>query len=188
MGVFPPLLRKKCREKNTRMQNAIPELIRRGYFEERIRSAHPVEIVALLFRVAIESLQEAIQRLESGDRFARSSSITRAEYAIQELLFSLDHSVYPSFSRTASGLYRYALDRIVAGHAQESEKALQDALAVLEPLSKAWEAVRARICDDPGAGPQQAEAPAEPPRESAKGPHSAYLGTQIPFGSRDWSC
>jgi flagellar biosynthetic protein FliS len=170
------------------MQNAIPELLRRGYFEQRILSAHPVEIVALLFRVAIESLHEAVQHLKSGDRFARSSSITRAEHAIQELLFSLDHSVYPSFSRTASGLYRYALDRIVAGHAQESEKAFQDALAVLDPLSKAWEDVRARICEDPGAGPQEEEAPAEPPRESAKGPHSAYLGTQIPLGSRDWSC
>jgi flagellar biosynthetic protein FliS len=170
------------------MQNAIPEFMRRGYFEERIRSAHPVEIVALLFRVAIDSLHEAVQHLKSGDRFARSSSVTRAEHAIQELLFSLDHSVYPSFSRTASGLYRYALDRIVAGHAQESKKAFQDALAVLEPLSKAWEDVRARICDDPGTGPQEAEASAEPPHESAKSPHSAYLGTQIPLGSRDWSC
>lgn len=170
------------------MQNAIPERIRRDYFEERIRSAHPVEIVALLFRVAIESLHEAVQRLKSGDRFGRSSSITRAEHAIQELLFSLDHSVYPSFSRTASGLYRYALDRIVAGHAQESEKAFQDALAVLDPLSKAWEDVRARICDDPGARPQEAEASAEPPREGAKDPYSAYLRTQTPLGSRDWSC
>jgi flagellar biosynthetic protein FliS len=170
------------------MQNAIPERVRRGYFEERILSAHPVEIVALLFRVAIESLHEAVQRLKSGDRFARSSSITRAEHAIQELLISLDHSVYPSFSRTASGLYRYALDRIVAGHAQESEKAFQDALAVLEPLSKAWEEVRARICGDPGAGPQETEASAEPARESAIGPHSAYLGTQTPLASHDWSC
>jgi flagellin-specific chaperone FliS len=162
--------------------------MRRGYFEERILSAHPVEIVALLFRVAIESLHEAVQHLKSADRFARSSSVTRAEHAIQELLFSLDHSVYPSFSRPASGLYRYALDRIVAGHAQESEKAFQDAVAVLDPLSKAWEAVRARICDDQGAGPKEAEASAEHPCESAKGPHSAYLGTQTPLGSRDWSC
>jgi flagellar biosynthetic protein FliS len=170
------------------VQKTIRDLIRRGYFEQRILSAHPVEIVALLFRVAIESLHDAVQHLKSGDRFARSSSITRAEHAIQELLFSLDHSVHPSFSRTAAGLYRYALDRIVAGHAQESEKAFRDALAVLDPLSKAWEDVRARICDDPGAGREVPEASAEPPRESAKGPHSAYLGAQIPLGSRDWSC
>jgi flagellar protein FliS len=171
------------------MELTTTERFRRDYVETRILSAHPVEIVAMLYEVAIESLNEAIGHLKTGDRRARSKAVTRAEEAIQELLFALDHSVFPSFSRTTAGLYQYALSRMVAGHAKESEAAFQEALTVLKPLGSAWAEVKTQICNEPKAAEAPAvEHPQAPDSEVFSDPYSAYRQSAGASLSRDWSC
>ncbi|HTS77888.1 MAG TPA: flagellar protein FliS [Bryobacteraceae bacterium] len=164
------------------------ERMRRDYLESRILSAQPVEIVAMLFQVATTSLAEAIENLKSGDRFARSRAVTRAEQAIHELLIALDHSVHPAFSRTSADLYRYALARIVAGHARESEQAFREALAVLQPLESAWMDLKVRSGGEP-LEPSVEESPEEPKMRSpaVKDPYEAYRQSPA-LASRDWSC
>lgn len=163
------------------------ERLRKDYLESRILSAHPVEIVAMLYEVAIDSLNDAIAQLRARDRFARSRAVTRAEQAIQELLIALDHSVNAQFSQTSADLYRYALGRIVAGHAHESERAFQEALTVLRPLAGAWADLKARLVDEPAEKAE--ETAVEEPRvsESASDPYAAYRQTTV-AASRDWSC
>jgi flagellar biosynthetic protein FliS len=171
------------------MDTTIAQRLRKDYLESRILSAHPVEIVAMLYEVAIDSLNEAIGHLKTCDRFARSRAVTRAEQAIQELLIALDHSVNAPFSRTSEDLYRYTLSRIVAGHAQESEAAFQEALTILKPLASAWADLKARLCEEPKAA---AEAPTEQPSnagtESVNDPYEAYRQNPAAAASRDWSC
>ncbi len=164
------------------------ERMRRDYVESRILSAHPVEIVAMLFQVATSSLTEAIENLKSGNRFARSRAVTRAEQAIHELLIALDHSVHPAFSSTAADLYRYALARIVAGHARESEQAFQEALSVLQPLESAWLDLKVRSSGE-SQQPLVEESPEEPKPDSpaVKDPYEAYRQSPS-LASRDWSC
>jgi flagellar biosynthetic protein FliS len=171
------------------MELTTTERFRRDYVETRILSAHPVEIVAMLYEVAIENLNEAIRHLKTGDRLARSRAVTRAQQAIHELLIALDHSVFPPFSRTTAGLYQYALNRMVTGHAKESEVAFQEALAVLKPLGSAWAEVKSQLC----AEPKSTEAPAveQPQAEVSEGfndPYSAYRQNSGGPASRDWSC
>jgi flagellar protein FliS len=161
------------------------ERLRRDYLESRVLSAHPVEIVSMLFDVAIESLKEAIGHLKTQDRMARSRAATRAEQAIQELLVALDHSVNAPFTHTSADLYRYALGRIVAGHARESEAAFQEALIVLKPLQSAWADLKSRLCEEPKAVVE--EVPAEEPRHTVIDPYAAYRQTAATTVSRDWS-
>jgi flagellar biosynthetic protein FliS len=171
------------------MDTTIAERLRKDYLESRILSAHPVEIVAMLYEVAIDSLNEAIGHLKTCDRFARSRAVTRAEQAIQELLIALDHSINAPFSRTSEDLYRYILSRIVAGHAQESEAAFQEALTILKPLASAWADLKARLCEEPKSAD---EAPAETVpnavEESVNDPYEAYRQNPGAAASRDWSC
>lgn len=163
------------------------ERMRKEYVESRVASAHPVEVVAMLFEVAMASLNDAIGCLKTGDRFARSGAVTRAEQAIQELIFALDHSVSAKFSRTAEDLYRYILARIVAGHARESEREFRDALAVLTPLAGAWAEVKRRLTEDPQ---RAADAPAENEKEAqaVRDPYAAYRQSPTTTPGRDWSC
>ncbi len=170
------------------MDTTTTERLKRDYLESRILSAHPVEIVAMLYEVAINSLNEAIGHLKTRDRFARSRAVTRAEQAIHELLFALDHSVNAQFSRTSAGLYQYALGRIVAGHAQESEAAFQEALTVLQPLASAWEDLKAGLCEEPKPAVEApVETPQPAPAEGFSDPYSAYRQSPAE-ASRDWSC
>lgn len=166
------------------MDTGTLQQLRREYVENRIRSAQPVEIVAMLFEIAIESVKTAIADLKTNDRFARSRAVTRAEQAIHELVISLDHSVDPSFSRTSAGLYRYALDRVVAGHASESEQEFQEALAVLQPLGSAWTDLTTRLYSEPSTQDTDPEQTAEP---APNDPYGAYRQNTATVGSRDWS-
>ena len=156
---------------------------RRDYLEGRIRSAHPVEIVAMLFQVAIDNLNLAIEHLKTRDHFARSRAVTRAEEAVHELLTALDHSVFPSFSRTAADLYHYALRRITVGHANQSEQALREALAALSPLASAWNDVKDRLRGEPALMPAAAEAP----QTAGQTSRAAYEDHNEAVGQRDWS-
>src|ERR1700691_4997532 len=106
-----------------------------GYIEGRILSAHPVEIVHLLYQVAIKNLNTAIACLKTGDNFGRSRAVTKAQEAIRELTCALDPKVEAPFMRNLTELYDYAQRAIIAGHTRRSEQAFVDALGVLKILS-----------------------------------------------------
>jgi flagellin-specific chaperone FliS len=161
----------------------------RGYIEGRILSAHPVEVVHLFYRVAIDNLNLAIACLKTGDNFGRSRAVTKAQRAVNELMVALDPTVPAPFTRNLAELYDYIQRAIIAGHTRRSEQAFQDALGVLNILSEGWSGVEANVmgaakAERQNAPEEQSEATpekeishlyAEPPRED--------LAT-----ARDWSC
>jgi flagellar protein FliS len=165
----------------------------RDYTESRILSAHPVEIVHMLYQVAIDNLNAAVAHLRNRDHFARSYAVTKAQSAIHELVLALDHSVNAPFTRTLSDLYHYALQQINLGHGKQSEQAFREALSILTTLSSAWAEVRKRSGDavSPGhSAPANSaeEEPAFEPRAEYVNPYAAYgssLSTSVL--ARDWS-
>jgi len=164
----------------------------RGYIEGKILSDHPVEVVHLLYRVAIDNLNIAIACLKTGDNFGRSRAVTKTQRAVHELMFALDPTVPAPFTRNLTELYDYVQREIIAGHTRRSEQSFEYALGVLTTLSEGWSGVRAQVLGDnqaAGAKPQNLReeqsgaAPekelshlyAEPPRDD-------------PATGRDWSC
>jgi flagellar biosynthetic protein FliS len=162
--------------------------LQREYLESRILSAHPIEIVSMLYQVAIDHLKAAIENLKTGGHFARSRAVTRAEQAVHELLIALDHSVDAPFTRTSADLYQYVLERIVTGHAKKSEQAFREALAVLTPLAAAWTDLKTRMAEEPSAKGAVPDAAPEEPRPTAEDPYAAYRQKPGVAASRDWSC
>src|SRR5580704_1791604 len=130
----------------------------RDYAESRILSAHPVEVVHMLYQVAIDNLNAAISHLRNRDHFARSYAVTKAQAAIHELILALDHSVNAPFTRTLSDLYHYSLQQITQGHGKQSEAAFREALSILTTLATAWAEVKKRLCgEEPGLHPGSSE-------------------------------
>jgi flagellar protein FliS len=169
----------------------------RDYAESRILSAHPVEVVHMLYQVAIDNVNAAITHLRNRDHFARSLAVTKAQSAIHELLLALDHSVNAPFTRTLSDLYHYSLQQITQGHGKQSEQAFREALSILTTLATAWAEVKKRLCgEEPGLHPGSSEdprheTPVEPRLEShletmnAYSEYSSSLSNSVL--SRDWS-
>lgn len=160
--------------------------LQREYLENRIRSAHPVELVNMLYDVAIDNLQAAIGHLRTHDRLARSRAITKAEEAVEELLLALDHPVDAPFTHTLAGLYRYCLKRMIAGHSQQSEAAFREALSVLSTLAVAWREVKQQKCGEPQAAPPEEEPVPVAPRP-ANDRYAGYRESPPAAQSRDWS-
>jgi flagellar biosynthetic protein FliS len=156
----------------------------RDYLHSRILTAHPTEIVEMLYQVAIDSLNEAIEHLKTGDHFARSRAITKAEEAVHELAVSLDHTVNAPFTKTLAGLYQYVLTQMVMGNSRQSEREFRDALSILTKLASTWTEVRKKVC----AEAQLAE---EVPTDSAadRTDFASPYGQAMPaeIQSRDWS-
>jgi flagellar secretion chaperone FliS len=168
------------------MTDAQMEQAHREYLESRVLSARPIEIVHMLYEVAIDNLNAAISFLESGDAFARARAVTKAQQAVQELMVSLDRSVEAPFTRTLADLYSYVLDCIVKGHGKKSEQAFRDALSVLQTLAGAWAQVKAEGIDDqPAYAPEDLDSSAPSQPQHLQGPYS--LSSPIVGSSRDWT-
>jgi flagellin-specific chaperone FliS len=148
-----------------------------------------VEIVNMLYCVAIENTEASITNLKSGDRFARSASVTKAQTAVDELILALDHSVGAPFTRTMAELYQYILQQLIIGHVRQSETAFREALSILKTLSNTWVEVKARVLAPETPSVEEQEAEEHQPRLEPSSPYSAYETSAGAAGSsRDWSC
>jgi flagellar secretion chaperone FliS len=164
----------------------------REYLESRVLSARPIEIVEMLYRVAIDNLTLAVKYLKSGEALERSAAVTKAQEAVHELMLALDQSAGASFTVTLGSLYVYVQQQIVKGHASQSEHAFQNAISILGTLLEGWSGVRAEIV----AAESRASAAAsitladDDASDSADGltDRSSEYQREVPAGSRDWSC
>lgn len=182
------------------MDSQFAQQARRDYVESQVLSARPPERVYLLYKVAVDSVRVALERLKDGDVFARGRAVNKAHEAVDELNFALDHSVGASFTRTLSELYAYIQRQLVKGHSQKSEQAFQEALSVLVTLADTWREVVVRTCGasssvldkkvDLYAGdadePAAPSKPAAPSQEISE-PLAAYAASTGTLNSRDWS-
>jgi len=162
----------------------------REYLESRVLSAQPAELVAMLYQIAIQSLRKAIAHLKHGDAMARSSEVTRAQEAVNELMAALDHSTGAPFTQTLAALYVYVQQQILKGHAGPSEEALHRAIGILSTLEEGWQGVCAELAKVTQAQPPAAQyEPAQVEGElAAAGNRSReYCQDMAPVASRNWS-
>lgn len=173
----------------------------RDYAASSAQSAHPVEVVHMLYQIAIDNVNLAIAHLKDGDIFARGKAVNKAHEAVSELLLSLDHSVGASFTRTMAELYDYIQRQLTRGHSMRSERAFCDALGILKTLSSAWAEVKEKTCSTSDAAgvfaePEPAARREEAARNDSSDPYSAYRSeTAFDSGdsretreSQNWSC
>jgi flagellar biosynthetic protein FliS len=164
----------------------------RDYIESKILSAHPVEIVHLLYQVAIDNLNAAIACLHTGDTFGRSRAVSKVQKAVYELMFALDPTVTAPFTRGLAELYDYVQRELIAGHTRRSERSFQHALGVLTTLSKGWSGVKAQVTGDSQAAGNEVEGLPEAQSEGVPVKELSHLYAQPPRDdqatARDWSC
>jgi flagellar protein FliS len=123
-----------------------------AYRESRILSADPVELIRILYRIAIDRVREAREHLARGDVAARSNSISGACEALVELACSLNHEEGGEVSRRLAALYEYMQWRLVEANLKQSEEPLAEVLALLTTLLEAWQQVKIRPAADAEAG------------------------------------
>jgi flagellar protein FliS len=174
------------------MQSSDPvQQAQRDYLESRILSAQPVELIEMLYQVAIQSLKKSIACLKSGDAMTRSREVTRAQEAVNEMMAALDHSVGASFTQTLAALYSYVQQQTLKGHAGPSEEAFHRAVGILATLQEGWSGVRAELAkaNETAPAPRAAKVEAEVEEELRENSSDRSLEyyQAVPAASRGWS-
>jgi len=119
--------------------------------EAKVMSADPVELVCLLYRGAIDAVDQAQQELRTGNIEARGRAITKAMDILSELIQSLDRRHGGEFARTLLELYDYMQKLLHAAHRDQSGRPLEETARLLNTLLQGWEAcARARKSSSAG--------------------------------------
>jgi flagellar protein FliS len=133
------------------------------YLESRILTADPMELVRILYRLAIDRVREARGHLEKGDIAARAKAISTASQAIGELHGSLNLEAGGEIARRLSELYDYMQRRLLEATLRQSIEPLDEVLGLLSTLSEAWQGARPEPVSppvQPAAMPYLDESPA----------------------------
>jgi flagellar secretion chaperone FliS len=109
------------------------------YLLQRVESASPVQLVCMLYEIAVQSTNEALDALRSGDILRRGQAVNRATEILFELQGSLRHDVQKEYSDNLASLYSYLQRQLSRAHAEKSEELFQEVSRLLQTLLDGWQ-------------------------------------------------
>ncbi|MCS6953070.1 MAG: flagellar export chaperone FliS [Bryobacterales bacterium] len=112
-----------------------------AYLESRVLSATPLELVRILYRLAIERLREAKAHQAAGDVTARSKSLTKTSEILAELTVSLDMARGGALSARLAALYQYMQSRLLEANFRQDMALVDEVIGLLSTLLEAWQQI-----------------------------------------------
>ena len=110
----------------------------REYISNRVMTASPMELVRMLYEAAVQSVDEALAALHSGDILARGGAVNKAIEILAELRISLRRDAQEEYSNTLAELYGYCQHQLIRAHAEQSEGLLREVSRLLNTLLEGW--------------------------------------------------
>jgi len=126
------------------------------YLAIRIATASPMELVRILYEGAVQSVQEAVRSLHSGDILARGQAINKAIEILAELRVSLRRDVQEQYTNTLAELYGYIQHQLIRAHAEQSEALLEEASRLLTTLLEGWSGAIEKLASSEQTGHETA--------------------------------
>jgi flagellar protein FliS len=107
------------------------------YLVERIMTASPAELTAMLFDACTGAIKSAIRYQEAGEHLAATPRLLKAQDIVMELRTTLNHEA-GELASSLDALYTYAWTQLVQAGIKRDTRAARTALDVMEPLQQAW--------------------------------------------------
>lgn len=107
------------------------------YLAQRVLTASPAELTAMLFDACVGSIKLAIRLHEAGEHVAALPKLTKAQDIVLELRSTLNHEAGELAGRL-DALYTYAWSQLFQAGVRRDTAAARAALEVVEPLQQAW--------------------------------------------------
>src|SRR5579872_6158058 len=121
-----------------------------SYLDAAVLSANPIEVVRILYRAALDSVNDARAHLGAGEVTERSTPINKAVSILRELVLAVNHEPSPNLARNLVELYDYMQRRVLAGHFSQADAPLAEVAGLLGSMLEAWERVD---CQSGSEGP-----------------------------------
>jgi flagellar protein FliS len=111
------------------------------YFEQKILSVDPIELIRLVYQRARSCVADAREHLRHKRILERSAAINRAYMAIHELLSALQPEVAPELCGRLQSLYLYMQKRLLEANMRQEDPPLAEVLKLLTTLEEGWSGV-----------------------------------------------
>jgi flagellar protein FliS len=115
------------------------------YFEQKILSVEPIELIRLVYQRARSSVADAREHLRNKQILERSAAIMRAYMAIHELLSALQPEVAPELCERLQDLYIYMQQRLLEANRRQEDPPLAEVLKLLTTLEEGWSGVARQL-------------------------------------------
>ena len=107
------------------------------YLTERVMTASPAELTAMLYDAAVGALRSAVALQQAGDHLAATPKLVKAQAIVLELRTTLNPAAGDLTTRL-DALYTFAFTQLLQANTKRDVAATKAALEVLEPLQSAW--------------------------------------------------
>ena len=114
--------------------------------ETGVSSASPHQLVAMLFAGFTDAITRAKGAMQAGEVEAKCNAIGRAARIVDEgLKASLDMSGGGALAADLAELYAYITLRLTHANLRNDTRALDECLALMQPLSDAWASIAPQV-------------------------------------------
>ena len=107
------------------------------YLTERVLTASPAELTAMLYDAAVGALKSALRLRADGDHATALKRVQKAQDIVLELRTTLNPAA-GELSDRLDALYTFAWTQMLQGSLEKDDRKLRAALDVIEPLQQAW--------------------------------------------------
>jgi flagellar protein FliS len=129
------------------------------YFEHKILSVDPIELIRLVYQRARSSVGDAREHLRHKRILERSAAIMRAYMAIHELLSALQPEVAPDLCARLESLYLYMQKRLLEANMRQEDPPLAEVLKLLTTLEEGWSGVARELAAGRETNPEDHGSP-----------------------------
>lgn len=107
------------------------------YLTERVLTASPAELTAMLFDACVGALKAAARLQEAEQHVLAGQRLMKAQDIVLELRSTLNPAA-GALTTQLDALYTYAFGQMVTANVRRDREATLEALSVIEPLQTAW--------------------------------------------------
>lgn len=111
------------------------------YLKNQVMTASPNKLISLLISGAIKAIKLAEIALDKNDMDKANHELVRAQDIVDELKFSLDHSVESQVTVSLDQLYDFMAQQLVAANVSKDPAKLPPIVDLLKELLDTWNEV-----------------------------------------------
>lgn len=107
------------------------------YLTDRVMTASPAELTAMLFDACVGALKAAVSLQEDGNHLAATPRLVKAQAIVLELRTTLNRDAGDLADRL-DALYTFTFTQLLQANTRRDVNATKAALEVVAPLQSAW--------------------------------------------------
>lgn len=111
------------------------------YMKNQVLTASPNKLISLLLEAAIKAVKLAQMALANQQMEKANHQLVHAQDIIDELKFSLDHSVDEQLTASLAALYDFMAQQLVTANVSKDQSLLPQVQDLLEQLLTTWNEV-----------------------------------------------